>query len=275
MPELPEVETMVRDLTQRVVGRTITGANVALPRSIVWPGVVEFQDRVTGQRIETITRRGKYAIFALASGDALIIHRGMSGSLLLCSPQDPLESHVRLTLRLDDGSELRFNDPRTFGKVFIMNAAGAERPLPWTGMGPEPLAGDFTVAALQERLRGRKALLKPLLLNQQIVAGLGNIYVDEALFRAQLHPQRRAHTLTEPEIARLHAAIGEVLRAAVDGRGTTFSNYTDINGRRGAYQSALQVYHRAGEPCPRCGTPIERSVVGGRGTHFCPHCQKA
>lgn len=274
MPELPEVETMVRDLAPRVVGRTIVNLDAYFTGSVVWPSYTEFRDRAVQQTIQAISRRGKYAIFELGSGDALIIHRGMTGSLLLRHPQEPAESHVRLAFVLDDGMELRFNDPRKFGKVYVMDGTGGERPLPWARMGPEPLNGAFTVEGLKLALSSRTALIKPLLLNQEVVAGLGNIYVDEALFAAQIHPQRRAHTLSDEEIGRVYQAIRAVLAAAIEGRGTTFSSYTDIEGRAGSHQSALQVFQRTGAPCPRCGVPIMRLVVGGRGTHVCPHCQK-
>jgi formamidopyrimidine-DNA glycosylase len=275
MPELPEVETMVRDLAPRVIGRTITGARASFQGSVIWPDFPEFAERVAGRRITAVSRRGKYAIFTLDSGDALIIHRGMSGSVLLRPTSAPLEPYVRIAFDLDDGTELRFNDPRKFGKVYVMEAGGAERPMPWVAMGPEPLETDFTAEVLGERLQGRRALIKPLLLNQQILAGLGNIYVDESLFRAGIHPERRANTLTEEETTRLHAAIRDILTIAVEGRGTTFNSYTDINGQAGGHQRALQVFHRQGEACPRCGTLIVKFVVGGRGTHICPDCQKA
>ncbi len=275
MPELPEVETMVRDLAPRVIGRTITGTDASFPGSVIWPDFPEFTERVAGRRITAVSRRGKYAIFTLHSGDALIIHRGMSGSVLLRPASAPLEPYVRIAFGLDDESELRFNDPRKFGKVYVMEAGGAERPMPWVAMGPEPLETGFTIEVLAERLRNRRALIKPLLLNQEILAGLGNIYVDESLFRAAIHPERRANTLSDAEIERLHAAIRDVLTVAVEGRGTTFDSYTDIDGRAGSYQRDLQVFHRQGEPCPRCGTPVIKFVVGGRGTHICPGCQRA
>jgi formamidopyrimidine-DNA glycosylase len=274
MPELPEVETMVRDLASRVTGRTITRVDAPFEGSVVWPSFAEFEQRAVGQTIERISRRGKWAIFGLSSGDLLAIHRGMTGSLLLRSPHDERESHLRVIFGLDDGSELRFNDPRKFGKVLVMDAAGAERPFPWSRMGPEPLDGDFSLQSFQEALQGRKGLIKPLLLGQHLVAGLGNIYVDEALYRARIHPERRANTLGADQIGRLHAAIREVLRAAIEGRGTTFSSYTDIEGRQGQYQDDLQVFGRAGSACRQCGSPIVRLVVSGRGTHICPECQR-
>jgi formamidopyrimidine-DNA glycosylase len=198
----------------------------------------------------------------------------MTGTLLLRRPSDPVEPYVRLTLHLDDGRELRFKDPRKFGKIFVMEGSGAERPLPWSSMGPEPLHDGFSVPALREAFGGRRAKVKPLLLDQRIVAGLGNIYVDEALYLARIHPERRVNTLTRSDVQRLHAAIRDVLAAAVEGRGTTFSSYADVEGRAGQYQSELRVFRRAGAACGRCGTPIVRIVVGGRGTHLCPRCQR-
>ncbi|HZU11731.1 MAG TPA: bifunctional DNA-formamidopyrimidine glycosylase/DNA-(apurinic or apyrimidinic site) lyase [Chloroflexota bacterium] len=273
MPELPEVETMVRDLSPRLTGRRVTAVEAPFTGSVRYPDYPELVDRLVGQEITGVSRRGKYAIFSLASGDALILHRGMTGSVLARERSDPMEQWVRILFRLDDGTELRFQDSRKFGKVFLMEENGAERPLPWNRMGPEPLDSDFSEDALQRRLEGRTALIKPLLLNQEIVAGLGNIYADEALFLAAIHPERRANTLTAEEMTRLYRAIRTVLRNAVEGRGTTFSAYKDIEGRAGSYQGSLQVFHRTGEPCPRCGTAIMRTVVGGRGTHFCPTCQ--
>ena len=265
---------MVRDLQPRLLGRTVARVEAPWPGSVVWPSFDEFVRRLTGREIRGVSRRGKYALVALDSRDTLIVHRGMTGSLLLRERDDPMEAHVRLRLELDDGGEVRFNDPRKFGKVFLMEAGGTERPLPWSRMGPEPLNGHFSPASLKDALRGRKGLIKPLLLNQRIVAGLGNIYVDEALYRARIHPLKRAGALTPPEVARLHGAIRDVLTEAVEGRGTTFSSYTDIEGRAGNFQRSLQVFHRAGEACPRCGQTIRRLVVGGRGTHICPGCQE-
>jgi formamidopyrimidine-DNA glycosylase len=275
MPEMPEVETMVRDLAPHVVGRTISAVEAPFPGSIVWPSLDEFRIRVRNHTITDVTRRGKYASFQLASGDALIVHRGMTGALLLRRPEQPREPHVRVIFLLDNELELRFDDPRKFGRVYVMEAHGSEQPLPWAKLGPEPLSHDFTAAALARNLRERKALLKPLLLSQSIVAGLGNIYVDEVLFRARIHPLRRANSLKQAEMKRLHAAIQDVLSAAIDGRGTTFRSYVDIDGRQGTFQESLLVFHRAGAACPRCLKGIiERIVVGGRGTHVCPRCQR-
>jgi formamidopyrimidine-DNA glycosylase len=198
----------------------------------------------------------------------------MTGSLQLCPPDAPLERHVRLILHVDDGRQLRFDDQRKFGKIYLMAADGTEANLPWARLGPEPLNDSFTPTSLQDALRGRTARIKPLLLDQSTVAGLGNIYVDEALHLARVHPERRAPTLTRAEVTRLHGAIRSVLLAAVEGRGTTFSSYRDVEGRSGRFQDALRVFHRAGRACPRCGATVRRLVVGGRGTYICPRCQK-
>jgi formamidopyrimidine-DNA glycosylase len=274
MPELPEVETMVRDLRPRVRGLTIQSVRADWEGEVIWPRFDEFKRRLEGQTITGIRRRGKYAIFELASGDLLAVHRGMSGSLLHRRRDDAEDPYVRVVFSLDDETELRLRDPRKFGKVFLLAASGEDGPAPWATMGPEPLNADFTADVLAARLLNRRALLKPLLLNQQIVAGLGNIYVDEAMYRARLHPERRANTLTLAEIRRLHGAIVDVLQAAVRSRGTTFSSYADVEGRAGGYQQNLDVFRRNGASCPACGTPIIRLVVGCRGTHVCPACQK-
>lgn len=264
---------MVRDLSARVGGRTITAVAAPFTGTVRYPEFPEFAQRVSGRTITSIRRRGKYAIFELDSGDALIIHRGMTGSVLLRSHGAPMEPYVRLIFQLDDGTELRFDDARKFGKALVMQSDGSERSMPWSRMGPEPLSTDFTEHDLATTLGRRTAPIKSLLLNQEIVAGLGNIYVDESLFRAHIHPLRRAGTLSPREITHLYGAIRDVLGSAVDSRGTTFSSYRDIEGRQGTFQNTLSVFRRNQEPCPACGTPIERIVVGGRGTHFCPACQ--
>lgn len=275
MPELPEVETMVRDLEPRVIGRRIAEIEASFPGIVVYPAYREFRQRLIGEEIDSIRRRGKFAVFGLTSGDALIVHRGMTGSLLHRASTDPPERHLRLLFRLDNDIDLRFDDQRKFGKVYLMEATGAERPLPWDDFGPEPLSAAFTRDVLGASLANRTAVLKPLLLSQRIVAGLGNIYVDEALFRAGVHPERRAGTLTRDEVQRLHTAIIDVLRAAVEGRGTTFDSYVDIEGRQGTYQRSLRVFNRRGDPCSQCGTSILKTIVGGRGTYYCPVCQEA
>lgn len=274
MPELPEVETMVRDLSTRVLGLTVRDATAPFEGSVIWPAYPEFASRVRGRSISSVSRRGKYAIFELDSGDLLIIHRGMTGTLLHRPSTTPLEPHVRIVFHLDDDSELRFRDPRKFGKVYLLAASGCERALPWVAMGPEPLNGHFTSRGLHESLAKRTAPIKPLLLNQRIVAGLGNIYVDEALHRARLHPLRSARSLTTNETRRLHRGIRVVLNEAIENRGTTFDSYVDLDGRPGSHLQSLRVFNRTGRPCCVCATPVVKLTVQGRGTHICPRCQQ-
>ena len=272
MPELPEVETVAGDLRKRLVGLVITGVAVSWHRSIARLSVDEFERRIVGRRVRSITRRAKYVVVELDRGH-LLVHLMMSGRLYLVSAEAPPHDHLRVVLNLDNGQELRFQDTRKFGRMYLV-----DDPQEITaGLGPEPLDEDVTVDDFRRQLARRNARLKSLLLNQQFLAGLGNIYADESLFAAQLHPLRRADSLTQVEQACLYEAIRAVLRSAVQGRGTTLSDggYTDASGQAGTFQAALMVYGRGGDACLRCQTPIERIVVGGRSTHYCPNCQVA
>lgn len=263
MPELPEVETYAADLRERLRGRTVRGAHVYWGRCVP-TGDSLLGPRLAGQTVEDVRRRGKYIVFDL-SDDTLLVHLKMSGRLDVVAAHTPADPYARVVFELDNGEEMRFHDPRKFGRVYLVaDAEGV------TGsLGPEPLTPDFTAAALAALLAGRRGRLKPLLLDQTFLAGLGNIYTDEALHRAGLHPLRHADTLTLDDVARLHAAIREALAQGVANRGTNLDwAYTE-----GTNQNALRVFHRHGQPCPTCGTVIERIVVGGRGTHFCPVCQ--
>lgn len=270
MPELPEVETYARDLAQRLPGQVFTGAWVDWPNQLPRNTPAALDARLAGQSVRSVDRRGKYLVFQL-SEDVLLVHLKMSGRLQLVPATDPPNPYAHVVLRLAGGQELRFHDPRKFGRVYLL-----ADPAPLVGrLGPEPLDPAFDVSALAARLAGRRARLKPLLLDQRFVAGLGNIYVDESLWTASLHPLRAANTLLPPDVARLHGAIRGVLRRAVAARGTSFSahGYRDLTGNRGEMQGSLAVFGRAGQPCPRCGTGIRKTVVGGRGTHYCPACQ--
>jgi formamidopyrimidine-DNA glycosylase len=270
MPELPEVETIAAGLRELVVGRTISRVAVHWPRTVAFPSVGDFQARLAGRRILSVGRRGKYLMLGLDAG-TLLLHLKMSGRLAVVPAQEPLDSHTRLVFDLDDGRQLRFRDARKFGRVYLV-----EDPAQVTAeLGPEPLSVDFTALDFQHLLSRRKGRLKSLLLNQSFVAGLGNIYADEVLFAARLHPLRRADSLTLEEQEALYGAIRAVLGRAVRGRGTTLDDggYRDVDGQAGAFQDEIAVYGRKGKPCPRCGTPIQRIVVGGRSAHFCPACQ--
>jgi formamidopyrimidine-DNA glycosylase len=274
MPELPEVETMVRDLAHRVCDRTIIHVETSWDRMVVHPTPEEFRQRLVGQRIIGLNRRGKYAIFELETGELLVVHRGMSGSLLLRRSNSPDDRHVRARFVLDNGYELRFDDARKFGRLYLIRPEAEGYALPWARMGPEPLDDQLTATAFRARFAGRSAPIKTLLLNQHVLAGIGNIYADEALFVAGIHPARRANTLTEGELDRLQQAIRHVLAGSIALRGTTFSTYRDLEGRHGAYQHYLRVFRRDRSGCPRCGAEIRKMILGGRSTYFCPHCQK-
>ncbi len=271
MPELPEVETIVQGLRTSLVGRAITGAEVRWARSVVPPDPVAFARCIAGQTVAQVKRRGKWIVIELNGGGALLIHLRMTGRLALEKGACADDRHLRVQFFLDDGRSLRFYNPRKFGRLRLVDdpAAALSR------LGPEPLADDFTAARLEEMLARRRGRIKPLLLNQRFLAGLGNIYTDESLWRAGVHPLRPANTLTPDEARRLHRAIRAVLRAAIASGGTTLPDaaYQRVDGRLGEFAVQLAVYGRAGEPCPRCGASIKRIRVGQRGTHFCPHCQ--
>lgn len=272
MPELPEVETYARDLAGALPGRRLAGARLGWPRQAPRNTAAELDERVRGQTVVAVRRRGKYIVVEL-SDDWLLIHLKMSGRLQIAAAAAPPNPHAHVVFALDGGDELRFHDPRKFGRVYLV-----ADPADVTGrLGPEPLDDTFTPEAFAARLALRRGRLKPLLLDQTFVAGLGNIYADEALFAARLHPLRAADGLSADEVGRLHGAIRAVLARGVALRGTSFSTagYRDLTGNLGEMQGTLAVFRRTGLPCPRCGTPIERLIVGGRSTHVCPRCQRA
>lgn len=273
MPELPEVETMVRDLADRVVGRKIVNPEIYWERLVGHPTLGEFGQAVSGRRIIGIRRRGKFAIFDLDDRSQLAVHRGMTGSLLLRPSGSPDDRFVRARLALDDGNELRLDDSRKFGRLFWFDSTTPSVTPPWSRLGLEPLSKELTVGELGRRLGRRKASIKSVLLNQKVVAGIGNIYADESLFLAGIDPVRPSGSLSKPEIRRLRDAMQRVLNGAIEARGTTFSTYRDINGSEGQNQRDLMVFRRQPGPCPRCGGEIRRIVLGGRGTHFCSGCQ--
>ena len=269
MPELPEVETFVRALRRPLVGRTIVDVTNDWPRHVALPPPEELRARIAGRRIEAIDRRGKYLVFTLSDDETLIIHLKMSGHLSVAPAGAPPDPYAHTVFALDDGRELRFRDPRKFGRVYLVrDPAQVVGPL-----GPEPLGDDFTAEQLAARLAGRRRVLKPLLLDQTFIAGIGNIYADEALFDARLQPTRRSDTLTAEEIAALHAAIQKVLALGIAREGASISTYVKPDGRKGEMQNEVMVFRRTGQSCYRCGGPIERMVLGGRSTHYCPSCQ--
>ena len=269
MPELPEVESVRRAIAPALEGRTLASVeidDVRLTRPED-PDVVAAE--LTGERVAQVDRRGKYLILRFESGRALLIHLRMTGTLL----RDPAgATHVRAVLGLDDGTEVAYRDVRRFGTWLLLEPGELE---PYLGarLGGEPLVAAFTAKGLGERLAGRRAPLKAALLDQRTLAGLGNIYVDEALWYARLHPLRPAGSLEPPELRRLHRCIRRALELGIARQGSTLSDYRLPDGSSGAMQREFRAYGRTDEPCDRCGTPLEKIRVAGRGTWFCPRCQ--
>lgn len=284
MPELPEVETVVRGLRAAVLNRKITGVRIGKSDFVDDPA--SLAQHVPGSRIVSVERLGKFIAIELDSSDSagapgrgadasaltknyLVVHLGMTGQLIPRAASDAVAPHTHMFVELDDGRELRYTDVRRFGRVAFMPEA-LFAPLR-EKLGAEPLeisAGDFVTL-----FRGRGARLKALLLDQSVLRGMGNIYADESLWRARLHPARVAASLSAAQSRALHKAMREVLTAAIRLRGSSISDFLDAEGEPGNYQSRHRVYGRAGKPCPRCGAAIRRIVVAGRGTHFCPKCQ--
>lgn len=274
MPELPEVETYVRELAPLLRGRQVLEAAVTWPRTIALPDAENFVVQMAGQRFADFSRRGKYMLLGLESGLTLIVHLRMTGHLLIVAEDAAVAVHTHVVMRLDNRQKLLFQDARKFGRLWLV-----ADPAPILAeLGPEPFAADFNLDYLAARLHGRSAPIKALLLDQSLVAGVGNIYADEALFRAGIHPQRAAGSLDAAEIATLHAAIQEVLmlgiaKAGSSLGGSSLQNYSRPGGAPGGFQEEFKVFRRTNQPCPQCGAPITRIVVAQRGTHFCPHCQ--
>ena len=275
MPEMPEVETIRRSLEKKLLGRQIQNADIILPRQVKWPDPVNFAARVTGRRFVRLERSGKYLIFILDNDNELIFHLRMTGRLLYQPAAAERDAYTRLVFELDDASVLLYADTRTFGAIYALTAGERWRVRGLAEMGLEPLSEGFTPDYLQEALKNRKTKIKSFLLDQRRIGGLGNIYADEALFLARIHPLRLAGSLDTAETFRLYEAVNEVIRCGIEDGGTTFRDYVDGNGDRGHHQERLQVYHRQGLPCRYCSTLIEKITVGGRGTHFCPQCQPA
>lgn len=275
MPELPEVETTVRQLRPALLGRRIRGADVRWRRTLGGQSPAELAQAVRGTRILKVWRRAKYIVLELGRrrnpAGALLCHLRMTGRLYLASSDIESAQHVRVTLSLDRGS-LVFLDVRKFGRLFYC----ADPASYFASLGPEPLSDDFVVADLGQRLRAHHRRLKPLLLDQTFLAGLGNIYADESLHRAGLHPLAYADQLSVAAVERLYSAIRSILTEAVQREGASFDRfYRTPAGQPGSYQDQFQVYGRKNQACPSCTHPIRRVLVGQRSTHYCPQCQKA
>jgi formamidopyrimidine-DNA glycosylase len=282
MPELPEVETVRAGLEHHVVGRVISAARVLHPRAVRRDpaGPAGFEAVIAGRCLERAERRGKYLWLALGDGTALLAHLGMSGQMLVGEPDRPVSPHVRASFTFTDGGpDLRFTDQRTFGHLMLVPLCTPEAtprlvPVPIAHIAPDPLEEAFSPQEFTVRLRRRRTGIKRALLDQSLISGIGNIYADEALWRARLHWARPTEMMRPSEVARLLTAVQEVLTEALTAGGTSFDSlYVNVNGESGYFERSLEAYGRAGQPCSRCGTPIRRDSFMNRSSYSCPRCQ--
>lgn len=274
MPELPEVEIIRRGLAKHLPGKRIAEAEVLRPSQILRPTPEAFAREIEGKVIESVRRRGKYLLLFLSEALVLVVHLRMTGRLVYVADGEVRDPYARVVFSFADGSALVFGDVRTFGRLALLPVGDLDTLRGLHELGPEPLTPEFSVMYLQKAVARHRVPIKTFLLDQRRVAGIGNIYADEALFRAGIHPARRADTLMAAECGRLHAAVNEVIAAGIADGGTTFRDYQNAEGGKGHHQEHLAVYEREGEACPRCGTPIMKMKLGGRGTRYCPKCQK-
>ena len=276
MPELPEVETTARGLRSRIVGlRVCSIGSVDWPRMLPNTSEVELRAALTGSTVNVVDRKGKYVLLGLDDDTWLGLHRKMSGNVFLRLAAAPSEAHTHLEIGFDDGTLLRFVDPRKFGRVYLFRSSLELNDFLAERLGPDSLI-DLDEALLAAKLRGRTGRIKSLLLNQAFLAGIGNLYADEALWEARVHPLRSADSLSKLEMRRLATAIKRVLLRGIERSGTSFSaTYRDVDDRPGENQAFLNAYGRESAPCPRCGRPIRRILIGARSSHFCAKCQRA
>ena len=269
MPELPEVETIANGLNKRIAGDRIDSVWVGNKPEPLKSSAAEISAALEGAKVERVRRVGKHIVFDLGSGNTpdrqWIVHLGMTGKMLVATPETEVAKHTDLVAKLASGRELRFADPRRFGRLEVRQTS-------FSGPGAEPL--NIGMEEFARLFHSSKAPVKAALLNQKLLHGVGNIYADEALFRADVRPRRRANTLTKSELRKLHAALQKVLHAAIAAGGSSISDYVDADGEAGFFQIQHRADGREGKPCLTCKTPIKKIVVGGRGTHYCPKCQK-
>lgn len=273
MPELPEVETVRRTLFDLIVGKTISKVFVTWENIIKHPKEIEeFKLLLEGQTIEDMDRRGKFLIFQLTDF-TLVSHLRMEGKFRVFHTEEPIAPHTHVRFLFEDGDELRYQDVRKFGTMHLFTKGKENNQPPLAKLGPEPFSDDFTPSYLETKLRKTNRKIKIVLLDQELVVGLGNIYVDEVLFRAGIHPETPASDLTSEEIKRLTQIISDTLKEAIDLGGSTIRSYVNSQGKIGTFQETIKVYGRKGLECTTCGNPIEKIKVGGRGTSYCPVCQ--
>jgi formamidopyrimidine-DNA glycosylase len=273
MPELPEVETIRRQLAPALEGRQLLELEVLDPRWCEPAPPEALADAVRGRAVERLGRRGKYLIVSLAEEVHLVMHLRMTGNLLLVPGAAGAPPHLRARMRLDSGEQVLFVDVRRFGTGVVLLGDDALEDYFGARVGVEPLSADFTSEALRELARGRRAPVKAFLLSQERIAGVGNIYADEALFRARIHPLRAVGTLKRPQLAALRDAVVDSLQAGIDAKGATIDDFRHADGARGSFQDRFLVHTREGKPCPRCGSAIRKLRAAGRGTYVCPRCQ--
>lgn len=274
MPEMPEVEQVRKTLVPHITGKRILGVEVRLPRLIVHPDAEAFSRELEGRRFDRVERQGKYLLLRLDSGRTLMVHLRITGALVACPKEGPEPPYAKVRFGLEGEEDLWFTDIRTFGTLCLL---GGDDPYINTGLatlGPEPLSEGFTPEYLRKIAARSSQAVKSFILDQRKIAGLGNIYADEALFKARIHPLRPARLLKKEETERLWEAVNAVIAQGLENRGTSFRNYQDANGEMGNNQNHLQVYQRKGQPCRACGETLVQIKVGGRGSVYCPACQK-
>jgi formamidopyrimidine-DNA glycosylase len=274
VPELPEVETVVRDLRPLLAGRRVVAVRRTSRKALRRPWSARWADGLRGRHIDAVGRRGKWILLDLDGGPHLVVHLGMTGQLTVTAAEQPASAHTHLVLDLDDDSQLRYRDTRRFGSVTLFpTRAARDAFFKHSGLGPEPFGLDER--HWRRSLAATRRCVKAVLLDQRVVAGVGNIYADESLFTARLHPARLACGLSAAEAARLGRAVEAVLGRAIARRGSTIRDYVGGSGLRGGYQEEFRVYGRPGQPCPRCRTAVAQLRLAGRSTHYCPRCQPA
>jgi formamidopyrimidine-DNA glycosylase len=272
MPELPEVETIRRQLAPHLERRTLVSVRILDARWTRPEPPRKVERALRGRRVEKVSRSGKYLVWELSGDKYLLIHLRMTGALLFDPTEEP--AHTRVRFELDEGHLLLYIDPRRFGTGHVLSGAAARDEYLGERLGIEPLTPEFTLEHLRSLARGSRVPVKSFILDQRRIAGVGNIYADEALFRAKIHPLRPAGSLTRPQLAALRDAIEEALLAGIEAKGATIDDFRHVDGARGSFQDRFLVHRREGEPCPRCGSTIRKLVVGGRGTYVCEHCQR-
>lgn len=272
MPELPEVETIRQDLIKKIIGKKILEAEILTEMIIKRPSRKEFEKIIQNKIISDINRRGKYLILTLDPDYFIVMHLKLTGVLIYQPREKSLFKETRVIFHLNDDHNLLFNDQRKFGEINLV-----KDPLELKGiakLGPEPFSEDFTIAKFKKNIATKSTRIKSLLLDQTFLAGIGNIYANEALFFAGIDPQKKAREIPEEKVSLLYEGIKKILKQAIQSRGSSIDNYRDLNGNKGGFEKKLLVYGRTGEPCPKCKNKIVRTVIGGRGTFHCPSCQK-